>query len=321
MAITTQRSIMAVRWIGLLVWVALISVFYLRTPSTGNDSNPVGHPTPTHILDRISPITQLDEPPRVAPPDAESVRQLGEVAHRIGRAVMLVGHPKAGGGTAFVISRRERLLITNAHVASIQREAGEMVAIGNGSKQIYRVAQVWYHPDYERAIAEGVRVHAGNRTGVYRGGLGPDLAILKLAPEGPDLPAECVLVDRGEKTRPGSPVGVLGFSGPLPPDGESMTAGFKSGAISSLTEFVASWDDSLRWSLIDTTAIIDTGDSGGPVFRPDGRVVAVCAWMRSPKHDAEVESESSAACIGADDVWQLLGHHGLMHLVEATHSR
>ena len=63
--------------------------------------------------------------------------QLGNKVRTQEAAVFLVGHPKVGRGTAWVISKKHRLLATNAHVADIQFRAGsKIMAISAGHEKM-----------------------------------------------------------------------------------------------------------------------------------------------------------------------------------------
>ena len=49
-----------------------------------------------------------------------------------------------------MISSRNRLLATNAHVADEFYELGSMTACANGTAATYTVDRVWYHPGVVR---------------------------------------------------------------------------------------------------------------------------------------------------------------------------
>jgi hypothetical protein len=67
--------------------------------------------------------------------------------------VVLLGHPDSGYGSAFIISRKNRLLATVAHVADRFSEMdGILLAVPNDAAFEYRVERVWYHPALERNI-------------------------------------------------------------------------------------------------------------------------------------------------------------------------
>jgi hypothetical protein len=240
------------------------------------------------------------------------IGRLAEAGRQIEPALMYVGHPEGDLGTAFVISRAHRLLATNAHVAEIMHELGSMIAVRNGSHLSYRVERVWYHPNYTRVKEEGTYVRASGRWVASRGVLTPDVAVLQLSADGPDLPQECrIAEDEVLHGLDSEPVGLLGFSGPRPPPGHPMAAAFRAGTVSLLTDFTTRWDRSRRWRMLDFTAGGAEGDSGGPVFLPDGRIIAIFAWCRARRHREGVRGGDSSVGVTIDCLWELLDHHGL----------
>src|SRR5262249_52433116 len=138
------------------------------------------------------PPALWDDPPPARPVEPQDAGRLAGVARALGPAVLKVGQPRGDGGglgdsgTAFVISRRHRLLATNAHVASIFHESGGMVAV---AIYRYRVERVWYHPDYFHAQAFGSVLGSYPRGGpgrVVSRDVTPDVAVLQLSADGPD---------------------------------------------------------------------------------------------------------------------------------------
>lgn len=130
--------------------------------------------------------------------------ELAAFIDRASRGVLLVGYRKpvagrdqfeSGTGTAWVLSSKHRLLATNAHVAEMIVVAdGHMMAIVNGTTYIYRIVRHWYHPGVLR-IKElgGGQVPFVHSTDPAAGATFPhcpDLAVVQLSEDGPDLPFE-----------------------------------------------------------------------------------------------------------------------------------
>ena len=69
------------------------------------------------------------------PPPGQAAFSWCDRARRCGPSVMLVGDPEHFMGTAFVISSKNRLLATNAHVADKFYELGSMLALSQRHDQ------------------------------------------------------------------------------------------------------------------------------------------------------------------------------------------
>ena len=297
-----------VQWIALVAWIALFRA--LGVSASPPESGTMGA-RPQVASEKQPPA--LEEPPPTPDPAREDVWQLAEIARRLEWAVMYLGARGGDSGTAFVVSRKHRLLAACAHIADILKESGRMLAIVNGSSMIYKVERAWYHPDYKRATKEGVFVRTAGRWLHFRDVLGPDIAVLQLSADGPDLPREFEIATPADLRRlAGTAVGVLGFSGPWPLAGRRMTAVFKAGTVSLVSDFTPEWDRAHRWRLIDFTAPGGEGASGGPVFTREGRVIAMYAWSRFSKREPGDKGEGTAAAIRIDALWELLRHHRLL---------
>lgn len=287
-------------------------VVWLRTES-GTRCTPHTEGGTAAIRPDSDESIQLDEPGQVDGPTVAEVAELEQVALRHEPAMMYVGHPEGDSGTAFVISRKHRLLATNSHVAEIFGENGAMVAVANGAWTTHRVERVWHHPEYRRVLDEGVSVRVGGRWIVVRAQLAPDVAVLQLAAVGPELPGEFRLGRPGELDGVlRRPVGLLGYSGPDPMPGDPPRARFRSGKASLITEVDTIQGGTSPWRLIDATYSSGSGDSGGPVFLADGLVVGIHTWTRTNPTRPGVSSSTS---VRVDALWRLLEHHRLTSLV------
>jgi hypothetical protein len=318
-------------WAVLTAWLAGFWAFGLN----GRAGSGPG-PRPARAPAADGPTALWDDPPPARRVEPEEAGQLAGVARALGPAVLKVGQPRDDGGglgdsgTAFVISRRHRLLATNAHVASIFHESGGMVAVaadgaGTGTVDVYRVERVWYHPDYFSAQALGSVLGSYPRGGpgrVVSRDVAPDVAVLRLSADGSDLPAEWPLATADDlRGLVGKPVGKLGFPGARPSRdrnsgrnrGGPLPAMFAVGTVSRVGPFAPRWDLARRWHLVDASAPMRGGDSGGPVFLPDGKVVAVSTWARSSAEGAR--RSLGTAAVRIDALRELLEANGLSVLV------
>lgn len=131
--------------------------------------------------------------------DAETLRSFEEAAKALRPAIFLVDVGGKEYGTAFVISRRQRLLATAGHAGDgiLRAGPGKSFAIGNQAR--YPVEKVYLHPATYREIDDGCIVRSDDpRDGPIDGWLHPDMAVLRLGPGGPELPAEVALADTAE---------------------------------------------------------------------------------------------------------------------------
>ena len=253
-----------------------------------------------------------DTPPEPSPADAEA---LAAAARRLAPAVLMVGHPGGGHGTAFVISRRRRLLATAAHVADHLHEAGStMLARPDGLATTYRVERAWYHPNVARELDEGLVVRSDDPRDGKVHPSGPDVAILRLAAEGPDLPVEFALADDDAlRDLAGRAVGRLGFPADVNPawpgPAHAPAAKLAVGTVLRLTDFALdSAVPAARRQQVEYSARGLGGESGGPIFLPDGRAaaIAVGTYVARPRG-----SKSIHFGIRVDALRELIAYHGL----------
>ena len=253
-------------------------------------------------------------------PGADARHDLGELARDRESGVFLVGFPKKGKGTAWCVSTKHRLLITNAHVADIFHESGgKMLAIPNGSSQIYTVEKVWYHPGVRRYLKENEELSV--RSIDPKDGdvdpLCPDLAVMQLSRDGPDLTVEFALATAGElKKLYAQPAAMVGFPGTdtigWPELGEKAGATYHDGVISRLTDFQLSVSaPAAELQCVQHTMSSWSGFSGSPVFLSSGRVAAVHNMARTEKSKQSDVLKSIPHGIRADCVIELLVYHKL----------
>lgn len=249
----------------------------------------------------------------------EPATDLAERGRALRQAVMVVGEPGAGHGTAFVISRRHRLLATNAHVADLFHRKGRMSAMRNDSGETYQVERIWYHPGVLREPADMLLVRSVSLADGPIFPFSPDVAVLGLAAGGPDLPAELELAGWDEvEDLFGLPVGMIGFPGHdtkgFPAAGQRAAATFHTGVVSRLTNFgFAAGGPAEDLQMVQHTAQSYRGFSGSPIFLRNGRVALLNNSGRLARHDADPEGHYTALAYGVrvDCLWELLLHHGL----------
>lgn len=254
---------------------------------------------------------------------AETHLSMGELARKYAPSIFQVGYAR-NHGTAWVLSRQHRLLATNAHVADILNESGgNMIAIASGSRQVYKVARVWYHPGVERR-PENERRIAIRSTDPRLGSVQPscpDVAVLQLAPGGPGLPPELPLAARSAfEDMFAQPVAMLGFpghdsKGPVP--GTKPQATFHQGTISRLSDFrldTSRPDNEMQF--VQHTIQDWGGFSGSPIFGKDGRVLALHNMVRFASNGTEKRAIPHG--VRVDCLWELLVHHRLTDKVSCA---
>lgn len=247
-------------------------------------------------------------------PSSSARQDLGEFIRNAHSAVMVVGVP-GGHGTAWVVSREHRLLATNAHVADIMHGAGgKMSAIVNGTATVYQVEQVWYHPGVRRIVGGTVIKSLDPSEGeVFPDS--PDLAILRLSSDGPELPAELKMAGPEHfaslLARPVAMFGYPGYDTSWPQVGETAEATYHDGVISRFTSFQNSISAPLaERQFVQHTMGTWRGFSGSPIFLPSGEVICI-------NNSAHIEKDPTGVRqfipygIRIDCLWELIAHHGL----------
>ena len=246
----------------------------------------------------------------------EAVRALKE-------GVFLVGGEK-GHGTAWVISKKHRLLATNAHVADINFKASgvKFQAMMNGTNRVYPITKIWYHPGVRRWPTEDKQLSVRSISHLMGdvNPSSPDVAVLQLGSEGPDLPVELALADpKVVFDLQTLPVGILGYPGTdtldWPSKGQRALATFHEGVVSRVTDFnLDAVPDELSQCLQYT---MDTwgGFSGSPIFLKSGEVVALHNKSRPADPKGGSRNRFIAHGVRVDSLWELLVYHKLDNLV------
>jgi hypothetical protein len=219
-----------------------------------------------------------------------------------------------------VLSRRHRLLVTNAHVADLFSDKRQMLAIPNGTATVLNVEHVWYHPGVRRYLRGDTKlsVRSSKREEGPVDPHSPDLAVLQLAAaaDGLELPPELTVASPAELADLfAQPMAILGFPGhdtrSWPALGEKAAATFHTGVISRVTDFhlSAGADDNER-QFVQYTASTWSGFSGSPVFLANGHVAAIHNSARTLGGPAGSVITIPHG-IRVDCLWELLVHHGL----------
>lgn len=280
-------------------------------------------PAPSQTTSAKPDLAPTESVPIWARPTSDAKSELGRMARALEPAVFVVAFPKLGHGTAWVISKKHRLLVTNAHVADIFHEAGgKMLAVPSGTDQIYRVAKAWYHPGVRRYLkgASSLSVRAPDPKEGDIDPQSPDLALLQLAPGGPDLPAEFTPATEQElKSLFAQPAAIIGFPGHdssgLPRLGENAASTFHDGVISRVTDFnLRASSNPGELQFLQYTMSTWNGFSGSPVILPSGRVAAVHNMARYASKEWENDAREVRSIphgVRVDCVLEMLVHHKL----------
>lgn len=232
------------------------------------------------------------------------------------RAIVFVGDPEARShGTGFVISRKHRLVATNAHVADISK-----IAVLNESRTSYKVIKKWYHPGVIRVMDDGkTRVLSTNSSD---GDVWPecaDIAVLQLEAVGADLPTEVALaLPQDAYNILGASVGMLGYPGYQRDQKWTSelfaSATFVKGTISRMTGLGHNPDAAQdRRHLVHFDANSYKGFSGSPVFSNSGKCVVINNHIHL--QDGHTEGSNLAYGIRVDALWELIDHAGIADML------
>lgn len=243
--------------------------------------------------------------------------KLGRVTRSLQKGILLIGTVDGGHGTGFVISKKHRLVATNAHVADILHKQGELFVIANGSRSLYSVEKVWYHPGVLRKLDNpGARLIRSMNP--FAGDVQPscpDVAVLQLEDDGTELPREFLLANEKDlKQLFASPVAMIGFPGhdtsQWPKLGQKPAASYLAGVVSRISDFQLNGDvANHQLQFVQHTMSSWGGFSGSPIVLTNGRVAAIHNSVRYVSHGKHVKSIPHG--IRIDCLWELLVHHQL----------
>ena len=237
------------------------------------------------------------------------MQTLRVAAGRSNAGIVLLRAGDGSFGTGFVISRKRRLVVTAGHVADSLLRDARCRAFPNGALPPRMVNYVWYHPRAERFLDGSVPVRSANPAD------GPiissrfDIAVVQLAPSGPELEAEWNLATTDEVAGVRDRLlGCLSYSG------ENLLSRTAT-SIAVPAEFSSS--RAAPPSMVSTDPAIGSvpeinfnhrnpdGGSGSPIFLPNGHVVGVLTESRITSRWAMVGGPN------ANRVRELLAYHGL----------
>jgi tetratricopeptide (TPR) repeat protein/S1-C subfamily serine protease len=253
-------------------------------------------------------------------PAPSAVADLTRVVRKAAPSVFLVGKSDVGTGTAFLISKKNRLLATNAHVADIfNKGSGDMLAYQNGTANVFKVVKAYYHPGVMR-MSSGVILRTANPSSGNVFPRSPDVAVLQLADDGHELPDELPLATRDEMYDIfAQSVCMLGFPGHdtsnLPRTGQTAGATFREGVISRVADFSNDTGSMpARQQYLQHSMANWYGFSGSPIILPNGHVAGLN--NSGATYNVNGLSTNIAFGIRADCLWELLKADQLLDKVE-----
>jgi hypothetical protein len=258
-------------------------------------------------------------------PTASADDQLGDSAQRLQNSVLIVGDNRVGLGTAWVLSKKHRLLATNAHVADLfYGNDNQMHAVCNGDSYQFDVERAWWHPGVIRQLEGAVFVHSDTPADGEVFGFSPDVAVLQLKASDHELPEPFPMATPDEiHALLGRPIAIMGYPGhdndEFPQPGVLANATFHSGVISRLTDFdLSATSTPAERQFVQHTALGWGGFSGSPIFLPNGHVIGLHNSSRTKENTKFKFVRAFSHGVRIDCLWELLVHHDLADMAGLT---
>jgi Trypsin-like peptidase domain len=224
-------------------------------------------------------------------------------------------------GTAFVISRKHRLLATNAHVADlIDLKNSSTRGVVADTNRTFHFDKVYYHPGVLRmnnrlGSYKNLPIYSVDRKEGDVAAICADVAVLHVTEDGGELPEEVTLASWDEiQSIIGRPIAALGFpvqAGGLPNPGVVADGcEYAQGYVTRLSHFLDKHDITFEEKQrVEHSAGGLGGSSGSPIFLKNGHVIA----LHNSGGTTKDRSMSQGRYFGVriDCLWELLAYHKL----------
>jgi Trypsin-like peptidase domain len=231
---------------------------------------------------------------------------------RLRRSAVLLFDSEGNWGTGFVVSKKDRLVVTAGHVAESFLRGGLLVGLFDRTDDAASVTRAWLHPETLRKLDQGLVARSLDPNDGEISPRGPDLAIVELS----NLDSRCdelhPATDREIQSLDGQAGGVLGYWGSVT-NGSTTDPVWRANATFATVRIRASADQfgnenlpsgERRW--IWFTGTLGQGASGSPLFTATGRVAAIYLfWTPCP------DGSRYHAGLRIDSVQELAAYHKL----------
>ena len=222
-------------------------------------------------------------PPEDRRPTPFEEADLHDQANRLEDAIFLFHSAGGECGVGFVISRKNRLIVTAGHVADTLRAASDRFAYRPGTDTRYEVTRILYHPRIKRKLDDGLFIRSDDPKDGGTYGVKPclDFAVLQLSKSGPELPTEYELASNDELRKvDGQAIALRSYSDgrshSWPRGGPPSPTGINTGVIRPALDPVQPRGPRTQGTICTLApSDYEEGASGSPLFLASGRVIAV----------------------------------------------